>query len=163
MTPIRKLALSAIFGLSVVGAADSQTPPQDEVIACRALPLAQQWGCFRALADRLKAADQPHAPVEPASPPAAAPARAIAMPPAAAPAPAPGKSADDAIVAAIIQESRNEYYATGHPCACPYDSARNGSSCGGRSAYSRPGGAEPMCYPRDVTKADIEAYRASRR
>lgn len=31
-------------------------------------------------------------------------------------------------------------------CDCPYDYARNGSVCGGRSAYSRPGGREPICY-----------------
>lgn len=31
-------------------------------------------------------------------------------------------------------------------CDCPYDYARNGSLCGGRSAYSRPGGREPICY-----------------
>jgi len=64
------------------------------------------------------------------------------------------------IVDRIIQDSRNAYYATGHPCACPFDTARNGSACGGRSAYSRPGGAEPKCYPKDVTKAEVEAYRA---
>lgn len=51
----------------------------------------------------------------------------------------------DTQVIANIKESRNAYYATGHPCACPYDRARNGSSCGGRSAYSRPGGAEQKC------------------
>ena len=68
---------------------------------------------------------------------------------------------DDQVRAAIIQESRNAYYATGHPCACPYDHARNGSMCGGRSARSRPGGYEPKCFPQDVTAADISAYRAS--
>lgn len=31
-------------------------------------------------------------------------------------------------------------------CDCPYDLASNGSSCGGRSAYSRPGGRDPICY-----------------
>lgn len=31
-------------------------------------------------------------------------------------------------------------------CSCPYDFAKNGSMCGGRSAYSRPGGDEPRCY-----------------
>ncbi|RLQ87091.1 SH3 domain-containing protein [Notoacmeibacter ruber] len=31
-------------------------------------------------------------------------------------------------------------------CDCPYDRARNGSRCGGRSAYSRPGGRSPRCY-----------------
>jgi hypothetical protein len=58
-----------------------------------------------------------------------------------------------------IQASRNEYYATGHRCACPNDRARNGSACGARSAYSRPGGAVPLCYPSDVTAAMIDAYR----
>lgn len=31
-------------------------------------------------------------------------------------------------------------------CDCPYDRASNGSRCGGRSAYSRPGGRSPICY-----------------
>ena len=31
-------------------------------------------------------------------------------------------------------------------CDCPYDRAKNGSICGGRSAYSRPGGRSPICY-----------------
>jgi cell division protein FtsN len=30
-----------------------------------------------------------------------------------------------------------------------------------RSAYSRPGGASPKCYPKDISKAEVEAYRAS--
>ena len=66
---------------------------------------------------------------------------------------------DQQIASMIIQESRNAYYATGHPCACPEDSARNGSRCGARSAYSRPGGATPRCYVADVSKAEIDAYR----
>jgi hypothetical protein len=70
---------------------------------------------------------------------------------------------DPQIAAKIIQESRDDYYATGHPCACPEDRARDGSSCGRRSAYSRPGGAEPKCYPTDVTPAEIAAYRAGHR
>jgi len=64
-----------------------------------------------------------------------------------------------AIAAIIVQASRNQYYATGHPCACPDDLMRNGQRCGGRSAYSRPGGAAPLCYPQDVTQAMIEEYR----
>src|SRR5689334_9679898 len=66
---------------------------------------------------------------------------------------------DQEIAGKIIQDSRNAYYATGHPCACPEDHARNGSRCGGRSAYSRPGGASPKCYVADVTAAEIAAYR----
>jgi len=72
-----------------------------------------------------------------------------------------GKLSDAQIATIIVQASRNAYYATGHPCACPDDRARNGSRCGGRSAYSRPRGAEPKCYPKDVTAADVAAYRAS--
>ena len=45
-------------------------------------------------------------------------------------------------------------------CACPYNTDRGGRRCGGRSAYSRPGGASPLCYPTDVSAAAAEAYRA---
>lgn len=73
-----------------------------------------------------------------------------------------GKLTDEKIASIIVQASRDSYYRTGHPCACPDDLARNGSHCGGRNAYSRPGGASPKCYPeKDVTAADIAAYRAS--
>ena len=64
-----------------------------------------------------------------------------------------------AIAAIIVQASRDQYHATGKPCACPDDTARNGSACGGRSAYSRPGGAAPLCYPTDVTATMIEQHR----
>lgn len=60
----------------------------------------------------------------------------------------------------IVRESVNAYLATGRPCACPYNVMRNGSSCGGRSAYSRPGGATPLCYPSDVTSQQVIAWRA---
>jgi hypothetical protein len=66
---------------------------------------------------------------------------------------------DQQIAEIIVSESRQAYYATGHPCACPDDLARNGSRCGGRSAYSRPGGAAPLCYVADVSAADIARYR----
>ena len=64
-----------------------------------------------------------------------------------------------AIAAIIVKASWDRYYATGHPCACPEDLTRNGQRCGGRSAYSRPGGAAPLCYLGDVTQAMIEEYR----
>lgn len=64
-----------------------------------------------------------------------------------------------AIAAIIVQASREQYHAGGRPCACPDDTMRNGRACGGRSAYSRPGGASPLCYPSDVPAAMIEAYR----
>jgi hypothetical protein len=59
----------------------------------------------------------------------------------------------------IIQESIARYQATGHPCACPYNLGRNGSWCGARSAYSRPGGAEPFCFPQDVSDGMVAAWR----
>jgi hypothetical protein len=68
---------------------------------------------------------------------------------------------DTQVREAIIKESVAAYLATGHPCACPYNLARNGSSCGGRSAYSRPGGAEPLCYPRDVSDGMVADWRRS--
>jgi hypothetical protein len=66
---------------------------------------------------------------------------------------------DNQIRQQIIQQSVDAYLATGHPCACPYNLARNGSSCGGRSAYSRPGGASPLCYPSDVSDARVSDWK----
>jgi hypothetical protein len=45
------------------------------------------------------------------------------------------------------------------PCACPYQRARNGSSCGRRSAYNRGGGYAPLCFARDVSDEMVEIYR----
>jgi hypothetical protein len=70
---------------------------------------------------------------------------------------------DAEIAAIIVQESREAYYRTGRPCACPEDLARNGSRCGGRSAHDRPGGASPYCYPSEVPKAEIDRYRGNLR
>jgi hypothetical protein len=58
---------------------------------------------------------------------------------------------------AIIQESIASYPG---PCACPYEAARNGSMCGRRSAYSRPGGYAPICYDRDVPPGMVADWRA---
>ena len=66
---------------------------------------------------------------------------------------------DAEIRQAIIRHSIAQYQATGHPCACPYNSMRNGRSCGDRSAYSRPGGASPLCYANDVTDRMVADWR----
>ncbi len=58
----------------------------------------------------------------------------------------------------IISESIASYPGS---CPCPYNVARNGSSCGRRSAYSRPGGYAPTCYPNDISKSEVEAYRSA--
>ena len=59
----------------------------------------------------------------------------------------------------IIQDSIARYQTTGHPCACPYNRARDGKQCGGRSAYSRPGGASPLCSDRDVSDGMVRDWR----
>lgn len=56
----------------------------------------------------------------------------------------------------IIKESIAEYPG---PCACPFNRARNGSSCGRRSAWSKAGGYSPICYKDEVTKEMIKAWR----
>ncbi len=49
------------------------------------------------------------------------------------------------------------------PCACPYNTDRAGRSCGRRSAYSRPGGYAPLCYPANVSREEVEAWRRDHR
>jgi hypothetical protein len=63
---------------------------------------------------------------------------------------------DDEVRQQIISESIASYPGI---CPCPYNAIRNGSSCGRRSAYSKPGGYSPVCYPNDVSAAMIENYR----
>jgi hypothetical protein len=63
---------------------------------------------------------------------------------------------DAEIVQQIIRDSIASYPGN---CPCPYNSTRNGSSCGRRSAYSKPGGYSPICYPNDVSSEMIEKYR----
>jgi hypothetical protein len=45
-------------------------------------------------------------------------------------------------------------------CPCPYNLASNGSQCGKRSAYSKPGGYMPLCYPSDISDEAAKAWRA---
>ena len=74
-------------------------------------------------------------------------------------APATSKALTDAqIKRRMIQESIEAYPRN---CPCPYNTAANGSSCGGRSAWSRAGGAEPLCYPSDISADMVAEYRAS--
>jgi hypothetical protein len=53
----------------------------------------------------------------------------------------------DAAAQRAIRQSISAY--TGS-CPCPYSTDRAGRRCGARSAYSRPGGRAPLCYPGDV-------------
>lgn len=63
---------------------------------------------------------------------------------------------DEQIRQMIIQQSIAQYPGT---CPCPYSTARNGSNCGGRSAYSKPGGRSPICYPTDISQQMINQFR----
>jgi hypothetical protein len=66
------------------------------------------------------------------------------------------ESSDEEIRQLIIQQSIAQYPGV---CACPYSVARNGSRCGGRSAYSKPGGYSPMCFPQDVPDEMVRRFR----
>jgi len=63
---------------------------------------------------------------------------------------------DHQIKQKIIRESLAAYRGN---CPCPYNTDRAGRSCGKRSAYSRPGGQQPLCYETDVTREMVEQYR----
>jgi hypothetical protein len=56
----------------------------------------------------------------------------------------------------IIAESIASYSGN---CPCPYSTMRNGRACGGRSAYSKPGGAAPVCYEKDVSQEMVNQWR----
>jgi choline dehydrogenase-like flavoprotein len=64
---------------------------------------------------------------------------------------------DAAIRQQIIRQSIASYPGN---CPCPYNSDRAGRRCGGRSAYSRPGGQAPKCFPEDVSAAEVRAHKA---
>lgn len=65
---------------------------------------------------------------------------------------------DAQIKTLLIEESIAAYSGN---CPCPYSTMRNGRRCGGRSAYSRPGGEAPLCYERDVTADMVREYRSA--
>lgn len=61
-----------------------------------------------------------------------------------------------AIKQKIIQQSIDSYPGN---CPCPYNTARNGSRCGKRSAYNRAGGYAPLCYPEDVSGRMVKEFK----
>lgn len=66
----------------------------------------------------------------------------------------PGRSH---VIGEIIEASMRSYSGS---CPCPENRDRAGRRCGGRSAWSRAGGARPICYASEVTEAMIERYLA---
>ena len=79
----------------------------------------------------------------------------LALPLAAMSAPAEKRTqaSEQQIKKQIIEESIASYPGR---CPCPYNVTRNGSACGGRSAWSRQGGYAPICYEREVTKEMVK-------
>ena len=69
---------------------------------------------------------------------------------------AEARQSDAQVRQAIVTQAIAKYSGN---CPYPYNRMRNGRRCGGNSAYSRPGGAAPRCYPSDVGKAEIDAFR----
>lgn len=64
---------------------------------------------------------------------------------------------DDAIADLLIQKSIANYSGR---CPCPYSTMKNGKACGGRSAYSKPGGESPLCYRKDISADMIKQWRS---
>ncbi len=61
---------------------------------------------------------------------------------------------------AIIAQSVRAYQGS---CPCPYHRDRANRRCGKRSAWSRPGGASPICYASDVSQSRLATYFARRK
>lgn len=66
------------------------------------------------------------------------------------------KLTDAQIRKLLIEQSIQSYPGK---CPCPYSAMRNGRACGGRSAWSKPGGYTPLCYERDVTDERVAQWR----
>ncbi|MFG1492679.1 hypothetical protein ABMA75_03865 [Halobacteriovorax sp. ZH4_bin.1] len=61
------------------------------------------------------------------------------------------KAKEEMIRQSIMQYSGN--------CPCPYNTMKNGRRCGKSSAYSKPGGASPLCYKSDVSDSAAKAFK----
>jgi hypothetical protein len=75
-------------------------------------------------------------------------------------APIPAHADDSSDRQKMIAESIRNYSGN---CPCPYNTDRAGRSCGQRSAYSKPGGASPLCYPSDISDAMLKQWRERQR
>lgn len=67
-----------------------------------------------------------------------------------------GNFSDKEIRQQMIKESIASYSGN---CPCPYNRDQAGRRCGKRSAWSKPGGAEPLCYKDDVSDEMVKRYR----
>jgi hypothetical protein len=63
---------------------------------------------------------------------------------------------DEQVKEAIISESIANYSGN---CPCPYNHASNGSMCGKRSAWSKPGGYDPICYKNEISQEMVDEWK----
>jgi hypothetical protein len=56
----------------------------------------------------------------------------------------------------IVAESQAAYPGN---CPCPENLDRAGRKCGARSAWSKPGGQNPICYAKEVSEEQVRQYR----
>lgn len=65
---------------------------------------------------------------------------------------------DVAIIARLIALDAASYSGN---CRCPENTDRAGRRCGARSAYSKPGGRDPLCCAHDVSPSMIANFRVN--
>jgi len=63
---------------------------------------------------------------------------------------------DDQVRVYMIYQSWQNYPGN---CPCPYSQDAIGHTCGGRSAYTRPGGYSPLCYHFDISREMVRAFK----
>jgi hypothetical protein len=63
---------------------------------------------------------------------------------------------DQEIRTILIDKSIAQFH---KPCPCPYSKSPKGGQCGLNSVYSKTGRLTILCYPSNVTKKMIKAYR----
>jgi hypothetical protein len=56
----------------------------------------------------------------------------------------------------IVRESVASYSGR---CPCPETTDSAGRRCGARSAYSKPGGAKPICYSSEISDEQVREFR----
>ena len=66
-----------------------------------------------------------------------------------------GAASDQEIRQQMIEESIAAYSGS---CPCPYSINRAGRECGTWSAWSKPGGAEPLCFEGDISDEMVRGY-----
>lgn len=142
------------FVLLVAGCATASEPPVQQAVAPKPTweTRSEQTGSVQSSSMEAPArVTVPAQHVAPVPPTTASPSKVE---------PKATSGTDDAIIQYVLSASRARYPGN---CACPDDRDRAGKRCGGRSAYSRPGGYAPLCYPHDVTPEMIEKARREMR